>query len=379
MRVLIVGAGVGGLTLAAFLESSHVEYDIIDKSRTVEQPGFFLVAWDNGRDILRKLGLADKFDAIGTRIQNYSVRDGKGNLLRNYNLKDFYVNYGTAITMVSRENLREWLLSKIDPSKIKTCVAIEKITQNELSVNVVLSNKETRNYDVVIGADGVHSTVRALEFQKDVERYENWRCWWLWVSNKFNAPATITEYIEPGENILVFSAGARSLAILAAPADHKGWDTPAGRINKLKEIFKDETAVVPEAFNNLKDEDVMPSDLLKAEVKNWVKGRVALLGDAAHSFGPHAGLGASMAMEDAYVLAGELIRVSNQYPLEKALRNYQKMRKHRVAIAKTLNEAMRLWTLIKSPVLRKIVNICVQFVPERFLVGAFNKLLKEEI
>ena len=379
MKVLIVGSGISGLTLAAFLESFNVEYEIIEKCKVIDQKGFYLVAWDNVRDILKKLGLAEQFDASGVRIQNYSIRDGEGRVIRNYDLRDFYVNYGSAITMLNRESLRNWLLSKINPSRIATGLVIEKITERDSGVSVRLSNQNVKEYDVVVGADGIHSSIRSLTFKKEAERYEDWRCWWLWVPNKLNAPATITEYVEPGENALVFSAGERSLAILIAPAKHSIWDTPEGRINRLKEIFNDEHAFIPEALKNLEDKDLMPSDLIDIEMRNYAKGRVALIGDAAHSFGPHAGLGAGMAMEDAYVLSGELLRVSNQYPLERALLNYERKRKSRIKTARKLSEKMRLWTLIKSRPLRKIVNVCVKYVPESFFVADYNRLLKEEI
>src|SRR3989338_6542320 len=379
MKVLIVGAGFSGLTLAAFLEGSNVEYEIIDKSKSVHEGGFVLVAWDNVRDILKKLGLADQFDTFGIRIRNYYIRNGKGQLLRNYDLRDFYLDYGTGITMLGRENLRDWLLTKVKESKITTGLSIEKIIQKDSGVEVLLSNQESRRYDILVGADGIHSCVRSLEFQKDAEKYENWRCWWVWIPNQFNSPATITEYIEPGENVLIFSAGAKSLAILIAPAEHTLRDSPEGRLARMKEIFKDEHVLMPEALQGLQDKDLMPSDLIDVEMKNSVKGRVVLIGDAAHSFGPHAGLGAGMAMEDAYVLAAELMRISNHYSVEKALANYEKKRKPRVRTARRVSEKMRLWTLIKSQPLRKIVNVCVKFMPESFFVEDYNKLLKEEI
>jgi 2-polyprenyl-6-methoxyphenol hydroxylase-like FAD-dependent oxidoreductase len=379
MKILIVGGGIGGLTLAAFLEGSRVEYEIVEKAAT-EPAGFLLVLWDNARDILKKLGLAERFDAEGTAIHQYSMRDGKGRVLKNYNLKNFYVNYGTAITMVARRDLCHWLMGKVNAGKIRSGVTVTAIVGNANSVSVTFSTGETREYDAIIGADGVHSTVRSQLFTKEAEAYENWRNWWVWVKPEMNAPATVTEYLEAGALILVFSSGEKRLAILCAPADHTVWDTPEGRIDRLKQIFKDDTALVPEMFENMQDADAMPSDLLEVRMKRWTKSRAALIGDAAHSFGPHAGLGASMAMEDAYVLASELMQAAEKNtPIEQAFKNYEAKRKPRVAAATRLNTRMRLGTIVKSKLLRKAINMIVPLLPESFLVANYNRLLKEEL
>lgn len=377
MKILIVGGGIGGLTLAAFLQDSNVEYEIVEKS-AAEPAGFLLVMWDNARDILKKLGLADQFDAGGTAIHEYSMRDGKGRVLRTYNLKDFYVNYGTAITMVARKDLCHWLTTKIDSSKYRGGAILTGLVQKGSAVEATFSSGEVKTYDVVVGADGVHSAVRSLLFKKDAEVYENWRSWWVWVDPKCNAPATVTEYLGAGELVLVFSAGDKRLAILSAPADHTVWDTPEGRINRLREIFKDEPDVV-NMLAQKQDADAMPSDLAEVGLREWVKGRVALIGDAAHSFGPHAGLGGGLAMEDAYVLAGELMQASKGVSVEWALKNYEQKRKKRVATARRLNNRMKLGTIVKSKLFRSLINLVVPYLPESFLVANYNRLLKEEI
>ncbi|MDB5244847.1 MAG: hypothetical protein JWN18_717 [Parcubacteria group bacterium] len=378
MKILIVGGGIGGLTLGAFLQDTEIEFEIVEKAK---EPlgGYLLVMWDNARDVLAKLGLAEKFDTEGTPIHHYMMRTGSGELLRDYNLKDFNVNYGSAITMIARKDLCEWLTGKIGEGKISRGVTMTAIEQKAAIVRVTLSNGEIREYDAVIGADGVHSSVREMLFKKHVESYENWRSWWVWIDRDKSASATVTEYVEPKEFTLVFSGREKALAILTAPVDHKIWDTPEGRIDRLRTVFKDESVLVPEIFESLKDTDVMPADLIEVRVREWVKGRVAIMGDAAHSFGPHAGLGGSMAMEDAYILAGELLKVNENVSVEKALINYQKIRRPRIVAAKRLNERMRFYTLIKSNVVRKLANTVMKLLPEQFLVGQYARLLREEI
>ncbi len=379
MKILIVGGGIGGLTLAAFLEGSDVEYEIVEKASDWFHQGFLLGLWDNGRDILKKLHLEEKFDALGSRVQKYSIRDGKGRVLRDYALNEFYANYGTAITLLKRVDLHSLVLQKINPSRLTMSLSVKDIFQTEEGVSVTFTDGQTKKYDLVVGADGVHSQVRSLFFKDVIETYYNWRVWCVWIDNKFDVPASITEYLETRALAIVFRAANKTMAWFVAPTDHALWDKPEGRVQRLQELFKDETFLVPDAFTNVSDEEVLPTDLVELKLKKWTKGRVTLLGDAAHSFGPHAGIGSSMAMEDAYVLAGELMQVGEMQSLSVALANYEKKRKRRIRIAERLSKRLKFWILAKRRFFRKFVDLLIPYVPASYLTNDYNLLLREEI
>jgi len=378
MKILIVGAGIGGLTLGAFLKDSSIDFDIVEKSNNWNVQGFSLGLWNNGRHILSKLGLADKFDKEGSRIHNYRICDGKGNLLLNYNLHEFYALYGVAYTHIHRSSLHNWLLDLVGKEKVQLDAHIKSIQQKERNIQVEFQTGEIKVYDLVVGADGIHSEVRSLIFKKEYEVFDNWRVWYAWIDNSYKQNATVTEYIEPGEFIGVFDVLDKTLAVLIAPAKHGVWDDVKGRLIRLKNTFKDESKLSG-FFEGLKEEDIVPTDFSHVKMKTIVKDNVVLLGDAAHGFEPHAGLGASMAMEDAYVLAGELMKISETYSTKEALTTYQKVRKVRVAIARTLTNRMRAWAFIKSKWLRKCINLIIPFIPQTFITNQYNKLLREEI
>lgn len=378
MKVLIVGGGIGGLTLAAFLESSSIEYEIVERCPDWKHQGFVIGLWDNGRDILKKLGLSDELDASGTRIHSYSIRDGDGHLIRSYDLRAFYRDFGTALTCIDRADLHYWLLKKVNVQKIRMNMSVKDVRNEGGNVFVAFTDGSQAKYDVVIGADGAHSVVRRLIFKNMGESYNNWRIWHAWIDDKFNVAGTLTEYIEPSEIAVVLRANGKTHASFLAPADHTAWDTPEGRAERLKKLMKDESVLVP-ALREHKDTDLQPSDLMEIDLKKWVEGRVALLGDAAHCFGPHAALGGSMAMEDAYVLASELMRVSEHYSLTDALRNYEAKRMRRVAIARNISKKIRAYTLVRGRLMRSLLNMFVHFVPDRFLTREYNQLLRQEI
>jgi len=380
MKILIVGAGISGLTLGAFLEDSSVEFEIIEKASDWNHQGFLIGIWENGRAILEKLGLAPIFDASGSAVQKYSIRNGKGSLLRNYDLSSFYVNYGGAVRLIERADLHTWLFGKISSQKIQMGVTIDTISQTSEKVQIKFNNGRTGEYDLIVGADGVHSSVRNLVFgQQQFESYDNWRVWCVWIDKKFDTVGTITEYVEPRELSVVFSAGEKAMAWLVAPENHASWDTEQGRADRLKQIFKDETMLMPKLLEKINDSQILPTDLLDIRLKTWTMGRVTLAGDAAHSFGPHAGMGGSMAMEDGYILAGELMQVSENYSLSQALKQYEQKRKKRIKITTNLSHRLRRYTLIKSKILRKTIDFFIPFVPARFLTSDYDLLLKEKL
>ncbi len=380
MKILIVGGGIGGLALAAFLETYKIEYDLIEKAPNWQQQGFSIGLWNNGRIMLKKLGLAQEFDRQATRIKHYIIANGAGKLLRQYDLDSFYNRYGTSYSHIDRQSLHELLLGKIDAARLGLSTTIKELTQTPDRVSVTLSNGKTKVYDLVVGCDGAKSVLRSfISPGTKTLCYEEWRAWYGWISNTLKTKATVSEYIEPSQFAAVFDDGAKTLLVLMAPASHGVWDDTAGRIARLKTIFKNEAAIIPQAFENLHDEQIMPFDLCSVETKRWFAGRIALLGDAAHALPPHAGLGGGMAMEDAYVLAGELSRIDKDYSLQAALARYESVRKPRVALARTLTNRMRGWAMIKSPLLRKILNSCIAVVPERFFIQPYQKLLDQEI
>jgi 2-polyprenyl-6-methoxyphenol hydroxylase-like FAD-dependent oxidoreductase len=379
MKILIVGAGIGGLALAAFLNDSEIEYEIIEKCSDWSHQGYSISIWNNGRHILEKLGLAETFDKNSKKIQNYYIYNGKGRLLRSYKLLDFYERYGMALNLVNRKDIHDWLVQKLDASKIRMNLSIDGIIQKEDGAEVHFSNGETKKYDLVVGSDGIHSKVRSLVFDKYIESKATWRVWYMWIENKYRSEASVTEYIEPEEFISIFDSGDKTLAIICAPSNHVIWDDAKGRIERLKKTFTKMNTLVPQIFDNLKDEEIIPADLTHITLSKWFKDRVVLIGDAAHGFEPFGGIGGSMALEDGYVLAGELMKVSETNSLTSALSNYQKIRESRVKTAFMVTNKMKMWALIRSKILRRCVDLCVPYFPEKFFVRDYQKLLNEEI
>ncbi|HEY4521268.1 MAG TPA: NAD(P)/FAD-dependent oxidoreductase [Candidatus Paceibacterota bacterium] len=378
MKVLIVGGGIAGLTLAAFLKDSNVSYDIVEKSADWTNRGFLISLWDSARDILKKLGLSDKLDQSGVPAHTYSVRHGDGSVIRNIDLSTFCAQYGGSITILPRADLHGWLLEKVGADNIRMGISVAKCARDGEQIEVSFTNGHQGRYDVIVGADGVHSKIRQLFFDHCYEKYENWRVWYAWISHEFATKATIVEIVAPREFTIVCTTGMLTNAWFFAPVDHAERDSEKGRVERLKQLLKDERFLLP-AIEKLHDSDLVPSDLITLSLKHWYRDNVVLLGDAAHSMGPHAGIGSTMAMEDAYVLAAQLLKATPEYPLQNALRRYESLRKPRMRHAEYLSQIIKFGTLAKSHPMRVLIDTFLPFVPRWFLLFHLQILLKNEI
>lgn len=380
LKILIVGAGLGGLALAGFLDNCEIEYSIIEKCPEWRHEGFALGLWNNGRHILRKLGLAHCVDENEIAFQSVVVCDGKGNKLRSYNLAHFYAEFGMAYSHIRRADLHQWLLGRAARS-VRMGISLTSLHEHEDAVRVQLSDGTEERFDLVVGADGVHSTVRSCCFQKDLEWYTDWRAWYVWVDRSFARPRVVSQYVAPHECIAVFDEGDKALVVLIAKADHAIWDDAQLRVDRLKLLFKEEPALIPQCLSKAVAEEICPTDLIEISLKHWHTPRVVLLGDAAHGFEPFGGLGGSMALEDAYVLAAQLSKMSkgDRKELSLALDRYETIRKRRVQDARKLTRRMQCWATIESPFWREVVNQLAPIVPESWITKGYFAFMRHEM
>jgi 2-polyprenyl-6-methoxyphenol hydroxylase-like FAD-dependent oxidoreductase len=380
LRVLIVGAGLGGLAFAGFLDDCGIEYSIIEKCPEWNHAGFALGLWNNGRHILRKLGLSHWVDEHEIAFQSVVICDGKGNKLRSYNLARFYSEFGMAYSHVRRADLHEWLLGRI-AGKVRMSTSLTGLEEAEDRVSVWLSDGTQEYFDLVIGADGVHSTVRDLCFQHHLEWYTDWRAWYAWVDRSYARPRTVSQYVAPNECIAVFDEGDKALVVFIAKTDHAIWDDAQERVDRLKLIFKEEPALIPQCLSRAAAEEICPTDLIEISLKHWHTSRVVLIGDAAHGFEPFGGLGGSMALEDAYVLAAQLGKLPNtdRGELSLSLERYETIRKRRVNEARKLTRRMQCWATIESPFLRRVVNQLAPIVPENWITRGYFAFMRREM
>ncbi len=378
MKVLIVGGGIGGPALATFLARQGKEVTLIDKAPAWKNIGFGLTLWGNGRKVLRKLGIDAELASYGYEvpfIRAYSVK-GK-QIWKDLQFGDFKDLDGPVL-IVPRAKLHELIIDALPKEvKVRLGVSVESLTQTNKNVEVIFTDGTKEVFDLVVGADGVSSHVRELLFGNgDLQRY-GWRFWVFWVPQG----APIAPYAfsvsgsdkalgfwplrdrgfigigQIGKDALI--AGPQSLLSTFTPfLKERGWS---------EEHFE---AVLNNAKNDFFDE------LRYVKMGPWYKGRVALLGDARHAFAPIIGQGASLALEDAYVLAEEIGKQDN---VSKALRAYEKRRNGRVRAVRRLSAFIETCANIQHPLFIAMRDVIGPLLPSSLLVRPLKSLLRKSI
>jgi FAD-dependent urate hydroxylase len=213
MRVLIVGAGIGGLTLAALLRRWDIEPDVIDRAPSFDHAGYMLGLYPLGSRILHGLGA---FVAASEPMDYYAVANGKGEVINRYDLGVISERFGP-IRQLSRGELLGVLAASAGLPPVRMGVGIAAIEQHGGEVLARTSDGEARRYDLVVGADGIHSTVRRLVFGESAIFDTGWGGWVWWAGHALASHDTVTEYWGAGRFLGVYPTKQRIGIVACGP------------------------------------------------------------------------------------------------------------------------------------------------------------------
>lgn len=333
MRILIVGAGIGGLTLAALLNQRGMKPDVIEKREQSMEHGYMLGVSPLGSRVLYGLGLMDAFLSRSVASDNYVMCNGAGETIHQFSLKQVYEGYGPNRSC-TRGTLLHVLMEGCQGLSIKTGLSVSAIDQKGDVVTVTFTDGTTGEYDLVVGADGLHSEVRHLILTPEEYAYADtgWGGWLWWTSDARLQAGTATEFWGSGYMLGLYPTEFKFGALAILPSEKNKTAPYPGLRSHIRQSMSDLIARIPQVFEQIPEDrrsDMTYWPLMDVRSSVWFKKNVVLLGDAAAGFLPTSGAGAAMAMESAAVLADELGR-TDRYHLGWALSLYQKRRKERV-------------------------------------------------
>lgn len=322
-QVLVVGGGIGGLAATIQLRKQGVAVDLVELNPKWDVYGVGIIQPGNAIRALDQLGLADQAIAAGFAMDGdrFSLADGTI-LADNEHPRAAGPNY-PSLNGITRTKLHDILTAAVRASGagLRLGTTITTLEQDDDGVDVTFTDGTSGRYDLVIGADGINSMVRAMVFPDAPEPEYTGQVVW-----RYNLP-------RPAEvdRLWMFASRSRKAGLVPLAPDlmyllmieSLGMEETValGRDDSLRlpedelaDILRERLGEFGGLVGELRDQITDSSQVVYRPVyallvdRPWFRGRVALLGDAAHATSPHVGQGAAMALEDAIVLAEETTR-----------------------------------------------------------------------
>ena len=334
MKVLISGAGIAGPTLAYWLARYGFEPTIVEKAPRLRTGGYIIDFWGAGFDIAEKMELLPEISRKGYTIQELRVVNSSGRKVAGFPSGAISQVMGGRFVSLPRGDLAATIFCKIERS-VETMFgdSVLRIDQDERRVRVTFERGQERDYDLVIGADGLHSRVRELVFGAE-PRFEKYLGYMVagFQSDGYR-PRDELVYVmftEIGQQVMRFSMRNDRTLFLFTFADGEASGTSATDLAAQKALLRARFGKSGWECPQIVDRLDGTSDLyfdrvsqirMDAEPGQWTRGRVALVGDAASCVSLLAGQGSALTMVAAYILAGELHRADGDYA--KAFARYQ--------------------------------------------------------
>jgi 2-polyprenyl-6-methoxyphenol hydroxylase-like FAD-dependent oxidoreductase len=348
-RVLVVGGGIGGLATAIALRQRGVEVTIAEINPEWSVYGVGIIQPGNAIRALDSLGVATTIIEAGFPMEGSRFHDRDGNLLAALPFDRVAGPQYPPMNGITRTRLHQILTDAVRSSgaTIHLGASVDSIIDVDDGVDVVFADGTSGHFDVVVGADGIHSSVRRMVFGEHlVPTYTGQVCW------RYNVPRQkeIDElWMFVGTN---GKAGCVPLSkdlmyVLLIETPPEGEERVAD--DQLADVFRERLGEFGGVIGQMRDEFITdPTQVVLRSVQSllvprpWYRGRVVLIGDAAHATSPHVGQGAAMALEDGLVLAEELATAPS---LDEALNNFDQRRYERCKFIYDVSMQIGQWEI----------------------------------
>ena len=326
--VLISGAGIAGPALAFWLKAAGFQPTLMERAPCLRTGGYVVDFWGLGYDIAEHMGLKGDINHLGYHVREVRIVDDRGNPVAGFGTKVFRELTGGRFVTLARSDLSRLLFAKVEnTTEIMFDDEIIGLQDRPDGVLVKFETAPERRFDLVIGADGLHSQVRRLAFgpQPQFEKQLGYAVAAFEVQGYRPRDEDVyLIYGQPGRMLGRFTLrGDRTLFLFVFVAGRVSLPATLDQQKAmLREIYRDGRWECPRVLDELDLADELYFDSVsQIRMDGWSRGRIALAGDAAFCVSLLAGQGSALAMISAYVLAGELANAGGRH--EEAFGRYE--------------------------------------------------------
>jgi FAD-dependent urate hydroxylase len=371
LRVLIIGAGVSGISVARGLLRDGHDVTIFDQRSNVTAGGGAVTIWSNGATVLQHLGV--DMDGAGQLLSSVRVMTSTGRPLATVDLDAMGNRLGAPVRMVPRRILLERLLEGFPLDRIRSNSRAEGVVSTANGVRVEFGDGSSAEGDLLIAADGLHSAVRDIVGAQPAKS-TGWCSWQGLVSLPAIAdPRVATMMIGEHGSLGLWPAGGSALQWWFDLPWTSDFVRPERPIEMIRSHFSGWSDTVDQVLATLTDDDLAPSPFphYRHPILRSGAGAVTLLGDAAHTMPPTLAQGTNQALLDTMVLRRALSDFQDGSngggDISAALRWYENTRRRRVKAVSwlTTQQVARAESVLRPAAL----------VPDRFMTWALTTFL----
>jgi 2-polyprenyl-6-methoxyphenol hydroxylase-like FAD-dependent oxidoreductase len=362
-QFLVVGAGITGLATAVALQRRGHEVTVIEE-RADTSSGAGISIWPNALAALDEIGLGDAVRDAGGRVTAGALRWRDGSWLRHPARERLVKALGEPLVVIRRSALTRVLADALAGGTVHTGLSARELVATADGVRITLSDSTTREAAAVVGADGTRSVVARHLNGALADHYVGYTAW-RGVADYAIDPDVAGEVLGPCVEFGLVPLGADRTYWFATERAAEGQLCPDGELDYLKARFSSWADPVPALLAATDPDDVLRNDLYdRDQARQWSRGPVVVVGDAAHPMRPHLGQGGCQGIEDAAVLARF---VDGGGDLPAAFAGFAAFRRPRVRALVRESKAIGQLVNLRPALLSGLVGRATALVPEALM------------
>ncbi|WP_350276419.1 FAD-dependent monooxygenase [Kribbella sp. HUAS MG21] len=366
-QALIVGAGLGGLATAIALRRRGWGITVFERAPELAEVGAGISLWPNAVRALDLLGVGDEVRAVGGIEAAAGFRDAAGRRLFRSDIAAIDELYGQTL-MIRRPALLDILKAAV-PSDAVTLDTEVAVTGDRPTITY---DGREHTADLVVGADGIHSTVRSRLWptakRPEYAGYTTWR----FITPPLHLDAEASESWGRGERVGIFPLADGSIYSYLTASTPPGI-TYADDLTELRRRFGHWHDPIPAMLDSVTNDDVLHHDIYSLPpLPSYVSGRAALIGDAAHAMTPDFGQGGGTALEDAVELAEAL---DANPDVESGLRDYDVRRRRRTQAIARQSGWFGVFAQASGPLTSAVRDTAARLLPARIMLRSLRPML----